>query len=122
MDIAEFIAARLAEEEPPERCGCLDANHWPPCTPQPWRDRIWREIAAKRAILAEHLPVESIYGVACGRCVSWQDAPLAEGGETEFGIAIPDPWPCVPVRAAGVSWGGHPDYDPGWALGSPSWT
>lgn len=66
--------------------------------------RALREIPGKRLVLDEHLPIESIYGLTCKRCVSWQDAPLAEGGETEFGIAIPDPWPCVPVRAVAASW------------------
>lgn len=46
------------------------------------------------APVADHAPIESIYGTACGVCVTWTDAPLAEGGETEFGIAIPAPWPC----------------------------
>lgn len=75
--------------------------------------RAVREIPEKRLVLAEHLPVESIYGLACGRCVSWQDAPLAEGGETEFGIAIPDPWPCVPVRSVAASWEGAIPAAPG---------
>jgi hypothetical protein len=66
--------------------------------------RARRAVPAKWLVLDEHLPIESIYGLTCKRCVSWQDAPLAEGGETEFGIAIPDPWPCVPVRAVAASW------------------
>lgn len=75
--------------------------------------RALREIPGKRLVLDEHLPIESMYGLACGRCVSWQDAPLAEGGETEFGIAIPDPWPCVPVRSVAASWEGAIPAAPG---------
>lgn len=52
--ITAFISARLAEEQPREVCGCYDANHWPPCTAQPWADRKRREIAAYRRILARH--------------------------------------------------------------------
>lgn len=43
---------------------------------------------------SDHAPIESIYGTTCRTCVTWQDAPLAEGGETEFGIAVPQKWPC----------------------------
>lgn len=50
-DVAAFLAARLDEAEPPEICGCLDVNHWPPCVPQPWAERKRREIAADRALL-----------------------------------------------------------------------
>lgn len=77
--------------------------------------RAKREVKAKRVTLAEHLPVESIYGLSCKRCVSWQDAPWADGNaETEFGIAIPDPWPCQPVRAVFAAWTDHRDYRRSW--------
>jgi hypothetical protein len=51
---------------------------------------------------SEHTPIESMYGLTCRTCVTWQDAPLVEGGETEFGIAIPQPWPCGVARAFAV--------------------
>jgi hypothetical protein len=79
-------------------------------------DLTLREVEAKRLVLAEHAPVESIYGLVCKRCVSWQDAPWADGGETEFGIAIPDPWPCLPVRGALSGWETHSAYRPEWGL------
>lgn len=47
---------------------------------------------------SDHAPVESIYGTVCRTCVDWLDAPFAEGGETEFGIAIPKQWPCSAAR------------------------
>jgi len=123
-DLLAFAEARLAEDREradglltacriPERlpdfraCGGPAAEvYWERFTP----GRMLAEADAKRLVLAGHLPVESIYGLTCKRCVSWQDAPLAEGGETEFGIAIPDPWPCLPVRGALASWADHPDY------------
>jgi hypothetical protein len=78
------------------------------------------DVAAKRLVLAEHEPFVSIYGMTCGRCVSWRDSPWADGGETEFGIAIPDPWPCVPVRGALASWGDHAEFRPEWRLAQPT--
>jgi hypothetical protein len=50
-ELVKFCRARIAEEIPSDMCGCLDANHVPACTPQPWKDRIHRELAAKRAVL-----------------------------------------------------------------------
>jgi uncharacterized protein DUF6221 len=49
-----FLKARLDEEEPPETCGCLDASHWPPCTPQPAAERKRREIKAVRTIVERY--------------------------------------------------------------------
>lgn len=68
------------------------------------------DIALKRAILNEHEPIDSVYGLCCVVCVDWRDAPLADGGETEFGIAIPRRWPCPPVRRLGDEFGAHPGY------------
>jgi hypothetical protein len=53
-DLAAFVKARLTEEEPSDRCGCLDTNHVPACTPQPWKDRKRREITAIRAVVAAY--------------------------------------------------------------------
>lgn len=74
-----------------------------------------RDIENKRAILAGHLDIESIYGLVCKVCVSWQDAPWGDG-ETEFGIAIPDPWPCPPIRRVIARWDDHPDFEQEWAV------
>ena len=64
------------------------------------RERIRKELAADQ--MADHAPIESIYGLCCRTCVGWLDAPMADGSETEFGIAIPAPWPCRVVRALEV--------------------
>jgi len=115
VDVAEFLAARLDEDErelvkdPPVGLGYASLSA-----------RIAREIAAKRAIIGEqtsdHAPIESIYGTTCRTCVTWQDAPLADGGETEFGIAIPVAWPCRVARSAVAGYSDHPDFDPEWSL------
>lgn len=83
--------------------------------------RVLREVEAKRAIIgsqtSDHAPVETMYGLCCRTCVDWQDAPVAEGGETEFGIAIPQQWPCRVARSAVASWSDHPEYRKDeWAL------
>ena len=82
---------------------------------------VLRDVEAKRAIIgsqtSDHAPVETMYGLCCRTCVDWQDAPLADGGETEFGIAIPHQWPCKVARSAVACWSGHPDYRKDeWAL------
>jgi hypothetical protein len=114
-DFTAFLTARLAEDErelardPPVGLGyaCLSA-------------RIAREVLAKRAIIGEqtsdHAPIESIYGTTCRTCVTWQDAPLADGGETEFGIAIPENWPCRVARSAVAGYSDHPEFDKAWEL------
>jgi hypothetical protein len=108
------FACRIPEKLPDFRaCGGPAAEvYWERFTP----GRMLAEADAKRAVLAEHLPVESMYGLVCKRCVSWQTPPWADGGETEFGIAISDPWPCLPVRGAVASWERHPDFRPEWAV------
>ena len=133
-DLLAFAAARLAEDK--ERAdGLLFACRIPDKLPDfracggPAAEMYWErfnprrmlaEADAKRLVLAGHLPVESAYGLTCKRCVSWQDAPMAEGGETEFGIAIPDPWPCLPVRGAVAGWERHADFKPEWAVAAGS--
>jgi hypothetical protein len=64
------------------------------------RERIRGLLAADQ--MADHAPIESMYGLSCRTCVAWQDAPVADGGETEFGIAIPEQWPCPVARALEV--------------------
>lgn len=100
------------EGEPDEHQAAHIARHDPA--------RVLREVAARRRLIGEqtsdHAPIESIYGTACRTCVTWQDAPLAEGGETEFGIAIPQDWPCRVARAEAAKWADHAHFDPSWAL------
>lgn len=100
-DLVAFVTARLGEDEEQARLAA-------------------REVAARRRLIGEqtsdHAPIESIYGTVCRTCVTWQDAPLAEGGETEFGIAIPQDWPCRVARAEAAKWADHAHFDPSWAL------
>lgn len=83
--------------------------------------RARREVTAVRAVIgrqeSDHAPVETMYGLCCRTCVDWQDAPLADGGETEFGIAVPHQWPCRVARAAVAAWADHPEFRKDeWAL------
>lgn len=84
-------------------------------------DHALREIEAKQAIISsqtsDHAPVDSMYGLCCRTCVDWQDAPVSDGGESEFGIAIPHRWPCKVARSVVASWSEHPEYRKDeWAL------
>jgi len=88
--VVAFLNARLDEEEPPEACGCLKVNHWPPCVPQPWAERKRREIAADRALLRAY--EASVRSVGEGLSRSLRQLVL---------------W-----RAA--VWNDHPDYQAGW--------
>ena len=61
------------------------------------RDRIRQELAGDQT--ADHAPIESDHGLTCRTCVAWQD----DEGMHEFGIAIPEPWPCHVARALDAS-------------------
>jgi hypothetical protein len=132
-DVTVFLAARYAEAEAAARELLRTAQDVRLALQEPrllgrvipgWHswadveamcDSRLADIALKRAILAEHEPIESIYGVCCVVCVDWQDVPLAYGGETEFGIAIPRRWPCPPVRLLAAEFSASPSYRPQWA-------
>jgi hypothetical protein len=57
------------------------------------RERLRAELAGDQT--ADHAPIESVYGLTCRTCVAWQD----DEGAHEFGIAIPEQWPCRVARA-----------------------
>jgi hypothetical protein len=106
VDLTEFLTARLDEEEPAEVCGCLDANHWPPCVPQPWKERERREIAAKRARLA----MATRASAELDRLQS-----DATSSDAERAVAVA----CAAVAIAAVNhdaavYSDHPDYRDEW--------
>jgi Family of unknown function (DUF6221) len=72
--------------------------------------RVLREVAAKRAILAEHAPRAydryGRIGIYCRACVT--------GHEPYMDDDTPDSWPCATVRHLAAVWGDHPDYRPEW--------
>jgi Family of unknown function (DUF6221) len=125
MDLAEFLAARLDEDErlarqaldePAPEDGrdirypypgrlaraMHDARHGPA--------RVLREVAARRAILAEHAATDwTAYGDRmCRRCVLDDDEPHDEPYHWL-------PFPCPTLRALAAAYSDHPDYDPAWA-------
>ncbi len=137
-DLAAFLAARLDEDEhwahmaeagwPPENAlaASEDPEHYAfmatDITPSKATfirrhdpARVLREVAAKRAIIgqqtSDHAPIESAYGPTCRTCVEWQD----DEGAHEFGIAIPEAWPCRVARALASVYSDHPGYLPEWA-------
>jgi len=124
MDLTAFLAARLDEEHLlAHKFIYVDGGEWTadelarlwwysePPKPRSATDpiiqhaarynpaRVLREVAAKRAILAEHQ--EAASGGYCELCY------YGYGGGS---------WPCPTVRALASVYSDHPDYDPEWAV------
>lgn len=99
MDITEFIAARLTEDEAaanevhrPGDCGCVDRDGdfspdpvWCGCG---YPDRVLREVKAKRAIMARHKPIIGFSGMYCAWCSDDTDT-----------ASLNFDWPCPDIRA-----------------------
>lgn len=112
-DLGSFIGKRLDEDEAMARppavvvagevdSGMVDGRTGAKLTAPVYGyahdpARVLREVAAKRAIMAEHLRV----GGSCRMCIEWP----------------PEPWPCRTVRLLAATWSDHPDYRAGWAPG-----
>ncbi len=92
-DMTAFLAARLDEDEAAAETGRE-------------RDlRPLREVAAKRAILAEHFAEdrgESLPGADCGVCYY-----IGTPGS-------PAQWPCLTLRVLAAVYSDHPDYRQEW--------
>jgi hypothetical protein len=122
MDIAEFVIARLGEDEvratalreaAREAVERLQGPHflgreipgwhsWPDvdamCT------RTLRDVAAKRAVMAEHFRTVGPSGWGCRQCSDYADGQMTAA----------EPWPCATVRAMAAIWSDHPDYRAEW--------
>jgi len=117
VDITEFIAARLAEDEAeanPAVCGCLDANHIPYCVSKPHLERPRRELAAKRVIVELHdrehdcpvmLPTGNP-GAFPGN-LGYVSTEHVDGED-------PVVSPCTTLREIAAVYSGHPDYRDEW--------
>ncbi len=66
--------------------------------------RVLREVEAKRAILAAHPRVESLF-TECGTC---------HESEEGWAATVPVQWPCSTVRHVAAVWSDHPDYRAEW--------
>ena len=118
-DLVAFCEARVSEDEaaalesknaPAGAARFVDADQWSQSLI--WltgEDRMIREVEAKRAILAAHVPyfepAEAVPDI-CAVCVTGKDG-YAENW-------LMDLWPCLPVRAIAAIWSDHPDYEEGW--------
>ena len=96
-DLAAFVAARLDEDD--ARVPLLAHT-----------TRMWRELNAKRAILAVH------QSYRCGepggevlRCFV-----CASGQGYRSGAAVHELSPCPTLRAMASVWNNHPDYNQEW--------
>lgn len=106
-ELIRFFKARLDEKEPAKVCGCLDANHWPPCTKSvtDWKNRAWREIAAGRQLLAWY--ADSVDASELFREKLGTGTHMAAAAESYLNA----------IRALAAIDSDHPDYNPAWALG-----
>lgn len=131
MDPIAFLNARLDEEaagleaqisgdlERYRADGLPHLTREEMLTPQPpeylpEHPRRFREIEAKRVIVAEHQPMEgydfeSLHGQICETCAGADMDGSPEGS----------PYPCPTVRALLTIWSDHPEYRQDWALSEP---
>lgn len=117
MEIAEFISARLAEDQKAARglATRLVASYGVggPAAAAFWNrfdeDRARREIAFKRAVLADHEPYDCGEPPVprCRRCASDDAYPS--------GVAVMEAFPCTTLRQLASVWNEHPDYRAEWA-------
>jgi uncharacterized protein DUF6221 len=121
MELTEFIAARLDEDEAWWKWYIGQAEWEGPQllaqqTDTDWPQRMLREVAAKRTIMALHYSVVSKCEQA--RYDSYTGAPIPDeyDGHCEIcGWFDPSQGGCLTVRHVGAIWRDHPDYDPAWA-------
>lgn len=97
MTIAEFLLARIAEDEMVATVLCAS----------PADLRILRECAAKRAILKEHELSLDMRDPYCDTCAEWWHAELGEGPPMV-------PYPCPTTKALATVYSDHPDYKHEW--------
>lgn len=120
MTLAEFLSARIAEDEAVARS--IDADpygvfrkhggtllRWVALgLDRTWlngKDRVLRECEAKRQIANAHSVVVNTYnaGPVCISC--WTENAGADG---------PGVYPCGTLRTLAAIYSNHPDYDEGW--------
>lgn len=108
MTITEFLEARIAEDEKKA------LRHQEYADKDGWGDyvaRVLAECAAKRSIIAEHVPVDySGLGMespnACARCGA--DLNMSDWDW------VHDSFPCPTLRALAAIYADHPDYQQEW--------
>ena len=105
MTLVEFLTARLDEDE------AAATRHLDDASGAGWGDypaRVLREVAAKRAILAEHSPTSYPYDDEVGdeSCTG-----CGLGGDEEYRETINT---CPTLRALASVYSDHPDYREEW--------
>ena len=112
MTIAEFLAARLDEDEAAAKAVRPDQDYADSAHQERWSPaRVLREVEARRTITAEHAATGgwTAYGDhMCRRCVYSDDEPH---DELHHWVAFP----CPTLRALAAVWSDHPDYRQEWA-------
>jgi hypothetical protein len=110
MDIAEFLLARIAEDEAEvkfvvESSGWMLDVHEDPSDETPpvltiSTARVLAECEAKRRVVKEHRQVKG--ESACRCCFG--------------GFTSPGKWPCTTLQLLATPYIDHPDYDPAWRV------
>lgn len=105
-DFTDFLDARLAEDEARYPYACAGVGEYESCAEN--AERWLREVAAKRAILAEHEH----------RTATVTDGTGCVLERSSFCMACePRKWagPCPTLRALASAYSDHPDYQKAWA-------
>lgn len=116
MTITEFLRSRIDEDEKAAQSGLsCDEVHWrfdiyhPNGHPNP---RAVAECAAKRAILAEHEPMD--WHVNANKDNVAKGQPICGCcGDAEWQAVQ---YPCATVAALAAVYADHPDYQREWAI------
>jgi hypothetical protein len=106
MDLAEFLLARIADDEQMAAGGLGQFTEAPPGH---WSsDRVLAECAAKRRIVAEHKTIRAAYP---GTTIETDPCCItcSAGGE------YPGEFPCTTLRLLAAPYASHADYRPEWA-------
>lgn len=114
-DLAAFLAARLAEDEQLAKDGdsaCWHIDYCDDLGPpfqQRWDPaRVLAEIAAKRAIIKLHVPIDTDYTDADGQEHTSWDCDICDPAGS------PDMWPCATLRLLAAPYADAPDFDESW--------
>lgn len=113
-DLAEFLLARIAEDEANWRAVLDREREGTPATlvhGEHWATRVLAECSAKRKIVERHKPVRSWSGGAL-QCEHCADLCHSRSG---LGCEDPDaPYPCPDIRDLASVYADHPDYREEW--------
>ncbi|HET6914878.1 MAG TPA: DUF6221 family protein [Acidimicrobiales bacterium] len=120
-DLAEFLLARIADDEErarkrlhhaqqndltvrdPKHLGQFMPGWWEWREIETFASHVLAEVEAKRRILEMHKPYRRIYGLGCDVCLHPRRLTVDVDG-----------WPCPTLRLLALPYADHPDYRQEW--------